>query len=215
MRSSPPITTAPIDLHSDSPLSCEMGVVFCSFHGFLCSSPPSAVFRLPDPRCPAAFSRLPVRCLSPLYPSDFTLFCMILPLPQNIPTMHDPENPLRRKKSAVLRVSWNRGFSNLFQTLYGEDEAVHQTGYLLCSLYQLFSRSFSFMHGGWIIVVSHQAHCGENQPHQDHAQSRVKQRDQKHEQCVLLIGFGYQHDTGIVTNQSTHQHRGHYTDGRL
>lgn len=81
MRSSPPITTALIDLHSDSPLSCEMGVVFCSFHGFLCSSPPSAVFRLPDPHCPAAFSRLPVRCLSPLYPSDFTIFCMALPLP--------------------------------------------------------------------------------------------------------------------------------------
>ena len=81
MRSSPPITPALIDLHSDSPLSCEMGVVFCSFHGFLCSSPPSAVFRLPDPHCPAAFSRLPVRCLSPLYPSDFTIFCMALPLP--------------------------------------------------------------------------------------------------------------------------------------
>ena len=117
-----------------APSPVRWGLFFCSFHGFLCSSPPSAVFRLPDPRCPAAFSRLPVRCLSPLYPSDFTLFCMALPLPQNIPTMHDPENPLRRKKSAVLHVSWNRGFSILFQTLYGEDEAVHQTGYLLCSL---------------------------------------------------------------------------------
>lgn len=97
-----------------APSPVRWGLFFCSFHGFLCSSPPPAVFRLPDPRCPAAFSRLPVRCLSPLYPSDFTLFCMILLLPQNIPTMHDPENPLQRKKSAVLRVSWDRGFSNLF-----------------------------------------------------------------------------------------------------
>lgn len=64
-----------------APSPVRWGLFFCSFHGFLCSSPPSAVFRLPDPRCPAAFSRLPVRCLSPLYPSDFTLFCMALPLP--------------------------------------------------------------------------------------------------------------------------------------
>ncbi len=82
-----------------APSPVRWGLFFCSFHGFLCSSPPSAVFRLPDPRCPAAFSRLPVRCLSPLYPSDFTLFCMALPLPQNIPTMQS------RKSTAEEEIS--------------------------------------------------------------------------------------------------------------
>ena len=138
-----------------------MGVVFCSFHSFLCSSPPSAVFRLPDPRCPAAFSRLPVRCLSPLYPSDFTLFCMILPLPpMTVQKIH-----CGGRNQPFCVSAGTEDFPTFLKRCTGRTKQRIKPNTCLAPFRanekdQLFSRSFSFMHGGWIIVVSHQAHCG-------------------------------------------------------